>query len=472
MTDSTRFVHPYLPQTEDQIKDMLAKIGVSSIDELFNSIPKKLRFSGELKLPKPHTEHQTLSRIKDILQSNKSVDDYDSFLGGGIYHHSIPSALPALINRSEFITSYTPYAPEMSQGMLQGLWEYQSMIAELTQLELVNSSMYDMATALGEAALMCTRVTKKEIFLVPSYLQPERYQTLLTYTKGPQIKVKCYPFDPITGRVNIEELIKIFDTYKDNISGIYIENPNFFGVIEEEVSEVSKIAHNCNGLSVVGIDPISLGILQSPGYYGADIAIGEGQGLGLPMNFGGPLLGLFATKNDKRLARAIPGRIIGLTTEKNSSNRAFTMTLQTREQHIRREKATSNICTNNALCALASNIFLSLIGPNGLKNIAESSMARAAYLAEKLNDIDGIKAPVFTSQFFKEFVFQITKRHHSDKFDEYLIKNGILGGISLTPNFPSLANSYLVSVTELTSYTAINKFVKILKDYLNGKGGN
>ncbi|MHA2291371.1 MAG: aminomethyl-transferring glycine dehydrogenase subunit GcvPA [Candidatus Hodarchaeales archaeon] len=472
MENSSRFVHPFLPQTESQIKTMLESIGTSNIEDLFSGIPENLRFSDKLGLPDSHTEQETLSEVRRILQKNISLDKIPSFLGVGIYHHYIPAAVSAILNRSEFFTSYTPYAPEISQGMLQSLWEYQSMVSELTRLDLVNSSMYDMATALGEAALMCTRVTRKEIFLVPSYLQPEKFQTLQTYAQGPEISIKTYPFDQKIGIADIEVITEIFNSHKGLISGIYIENPNFWGIIEENVKEIGKIAHIQEALLVTGIDPISLGMLIPPGDYGADIAIGEGQSLGLPMNFGGPLLGLFAVRKDKKLTRAMPGRIIGLTTEKQSDKRAFTMTLQTREQHIRREKATSNICTNNALCALASAVFLSLIGPSGLKQLAELCMARTAYLMEELGMIKGINSPYFTGTPFKEFVFQLDSKFSQNKFESFILANKIQGGFPLQSYFPELGQSFLSTVTDMTSLEDINQYTQVIRDFVSKRGGS
>ncbi|MFX1284420.1 MAG: aminomethyl-transferring glycine dehydrogenase subunit GcvPA [Promethearchaeota archaeon] len=466
MTSSQRFIHPYLPQTETQIEEMLESIGVSTINELFSGIPKELRLTKKLNLPSTHSEQDTLSTVKKTLGKNKTVDEISSFLGAGIYQHFIPAIIPFLLNRSEFYTAYTPYAPEVSQGMLQALWEYQSMIAEITRLDLVNSSMYDMATALGEAALMCTRVTKKEIFLVPSYLQPEKFQTLRTYTQGPGISIKTYPFDKETGKADLYALSELTKSHKNQISGIYVENPNFWGIIEEEVKEIGNITHDIEGTFVVGIDPISLGIFKSPGDYGADIAIGEGQSIGLPMNFGGPLLGIFAVKNDRTLSRAMPGRIIGLTTEVNSSNRAFTMTLQTREQHIRREKATSNICTNNALCALASTIYLSLLGSKGLEQLAELCMSRTTYLIEELSSIDGIKSPYFSGIPFKEFIFQLDSKYPSNELDIFLLNNNIQGGLSLHPYFPELKQCYLTAVTEMTDIVDIDQFTQKVREFI------
>ncbi|WP_455465172.1 aminomethyl-transferring glycine dehydrogenase subunit GcvPA [Candidatus Hodarchaeum mangrovi] len=467
MTFTQRFIHPYLPQTDAQIKSMLDEIGISSIEELFSDIPINIRFSKELDLPNMHSEQETINRIRKILSKNVEVSKVSSFLGAGIYYQAIPAIINAILSRSEFYTAYTPYAPEISQGMLQGLWEYQSMIAELTQLDFVNSSMYDMATALGEAALMCTRTNGKNVFLVPSAIQPERYQTLETYASGANISVIKYPFNSNTGATDISALEELLKMYKGKISGVYTEHPNFFGVIETKINEISKIVHQNDALFVVGIDPISLGILKSPGEYEADIAIGEGQSLGLPMNFGGPLLGLFAVKNDIKLSRTMPGRIIGLTTEKKSEKRAFIMTLQTREQHIRREKATSNICTNNALCALASAVYLSTIGMNGLKQLARINISKTNYLIQQMKKIKILSVPVFSNPHFREFVFQLNNENLQTDFENHMFKNDIYLGYSLKKFYPNLGTSYLSSATEMTQLFDIQHFISQLNNFQN-----
>lgn len=472
MPFNSQLSHPYLPQTENQIQTMLNTIGVSSIEELFSSIPKKLIHNGRLNQPEPHSEQEVIARVKMILEQNQSTDESLSLLGAGLYYHFIPAVVSTIINRSEFYTSYTPYAPEVSQGMLQALWEYQSLIAALTKLDIVNSSMYDMATALGEAALMCTRVTKKEIFLVPSYIQPERFQTLKTYAQGSNIQLRTFSYDPEIGTVDFDSLQKIAYSQENKISGIYIEQPNFWGVIEEKIKRVGDLAHELDALFVVGIDPISLGLLKAPGDYGADIAIGEGQSLGLPMNFGGPLLGLFAVKNDMRFVRAMPGRIIGLTTEKKSKKRAFTMTLQTREQHIRRERATSNICTNNALCALASAVYLSLLGLNGIKQLAEINIARASYLVEELDSINGITAPHFSGQHFREFVFTLEDKYKYKEFESFLVKNKVHIGFSLQDSFPELGQACLSAATEMINLNDIDEIKKKILLYFSNDGGH
>lgn len=449
---------------------MLDTIGVATIEELFSTIPSNLRCSTDLALPRPHSEQETLARVKNILAKNKTMDNANPYLGAGLYQHFIPTAVPAITNRSEFYTSYTPYQPELSQGMLQALWEYQSMIAELTHLDIVNSSMYDMASALGEAALMCTRVTQKRVFIVPECLQPERSQTLDTYRRGPQIKIVNYPYDRKTGTTDMGALEEVVGTHAHQISGIYLETPNFWGIIENEVKRIGELAHDHGALFVMGFDPISLGLLKSPGEHGADIAIGSGQPLGLPMNYGGPLLGLFAVRNERRIFRSMPGRIIGLTTEKHSTNRAFTMTLQTREQHIRREKATSNICTNNALNALATTVYLSLIGPYGLKQLAETCMARTAYLMEQLAKIQGIQSPYFSGPSFREFVYQIDPNYYPVVGENAFSDQEI--GFSLGPYFPELSGCFLAAATEMTDPQSIRQEVTAFNEALNIQGGH
>ena len=471
MVSSQEFAHPFLPQTQEQIDAMLKIIKISTVEDLYSGIPSDLRFKGDLAIPESQSEQETLKKVKKILSKNLTSNELISFLGAGIYPHFVPSVVPSIINRSEFITSYTPYAPEISQGMLQALWEYQSMVAELTKLELANSSMYDLATSLGEAALMSSRVTRKEVFLAPDYIQSERLETLITYCTGPKLEVVTYPCDSKSGQIYVQAFQDILKEKENKICGIYIENPNFWGIIEENIEEIGKIAHQHKALFIIGFDPISLGILKSPGELGADIAIGEGQSTGLPMNFGGPLLGLFAVRNDRKLARSMPGRIIGLTTEKESPERAFTMTLQTREQHIRRENATSNICTNNALCGLASAVYLSLLGPDGLKNTAEACMAKATYLSDQLSTIEGLKAPHFDSPIFKEFVFSFEDEKSLKTYIEFMKSRKIIPGLSLENNSALSLNGILTSVTEMTSLSDLDKLISATKEFFDMQGG-
>lgn len=477
MKNDKLFNHEYLPHSSHEINEMMKIIGVETIDEMFTQIPPDQRFLKDLKLPSSLTEKEVLSQTKRIFAQNISLENIHTFLGSGIYYRYIPSAVSSLVNRSEFVTAYTPYAPEISQGMLQALWEYQSMIAEITGLDYVNSSMYDMSTALGESALMCTRVSrgKKTIFMVPSYINPEKMQTLRTYARGADLEVRCFEYDDNLGTANINDIENIIKTNSGKISGLYLESPNYFGNIEENVREIVELIHNDGGLFVSGFDPIFSTLLAPPSELGADIAIGEGQSLGMAMNYGGPGLGLFAVKNDKKLMRSMPGRIIGLTTEKDSDKRAFCMTLQTREQHIRREKATSNICTNNALCALNAAVYLSLLGYEGLKNVAEISIARSNYLSNQLGEIDGIQAPLFQGTHLGDFVLKIDSPKITQSaingLTGYLLENSIHGGTPLDSHFPKLENSFLWSVTEMNSLESLDILVTLMQKFIS-KGGD
>ncbi|MFX0114972.1 MAG: aminomethyl-transferring glycine dehydrogenase subunit GcvPA [Candidatus Hodarchaeota archaeon] len=443
--------NPFLPHTAADIQEMLSFLGLNEIDQLFADIPEKVRFNKKLDLPESHSEAETERHILELLQFNLTADDGPFFLGGSIYPDHIPAVVQYLIQRGEFLTSYTPYAPEISQGMLQALFEYQSLICELTGMDAANSSMYDWGTALGEAARMCARITKKGTFLVPKAIHPDRMATLIAFAKGASIKIEAIPYSLKSGQLEIEKLENSIDR---DCCGIYIENPNLFGVIETEAPMVGQLAQKLEIPLVVGADPISLGILTPPGDYGASIVVGEGQSLGLPMSFGGPSFGIFACKYDRKMIRNMPGRLIGMTKTEKSNRRSFCMTLQTREQHIRREKATSNICTNNALCAVASAIYLSLLGPKGIQEHAKLLIGRNRLLAERTNAIDGFKAPVFGANVphFRDHVIQLEKPGKTAAdLNRSLLKAGIIGGKILTHDFQDLGEALLFSVNNRQS---------------------
>ena len=363
---------------------MLNDIGLTNIEELFSDIPKKIKIKN-LDLNKSLTQQETYEKLKNLSLKNKSYDDMLFFLGGGLKPHFIPSIVKSISSRSEFYTAYTPYQSEASKGFLQAMFEYQSVIAELTELDVANCSLYDGVTALGEAALMCSRINKKKIFLIPKNISWEKKSVLNNYSKGYNIKINEINYNHETGKIDIENLK---EAVNNEVSGIYIENPNFFGIFEEDVDEISSIAKENNTLFVAGIDPISLGIIKSPGKYGADISIGEGRALGNPMNFGGSSLGIFSCK--KEFLRQIPGRIIGMTKDKEGK-KAFSMALQTREQHIRRGKATSNICTNEGLCSLAAVIFLAWLGCKGFEKLSMINYENGQKLAKKIISLDGFE---------------------------------------------------------------------------------
>lgn len=433
--------------------NMLKETGLSDIDELFSDIPKQIRVRN-LNLPKGLSQQDTEQKLREMVNKNKSFRDMLSFLGGGIKPHYIPPAVKSIISRAEFYTAYTPYQPEASQGFLQAMFEYQSMIVELTGMDIANASLYDGATALGEAALMCSRINQKKTFVIPQNISWEKKSVLKNYTRGPSIKIKEIQYGDKTGKIDLDALGKSID---NDTAGVYIENPNFFGVFEDSVDKISKIVKDAGSLFVVGIDPISLGITKSPGSYGADIVIGEGRALGSPMDFGGSSLGIFACKND--FLRQMPGRIIGMTKD-TDGKRAFCMTFQTREQHIRRSKATSNICSNEGLCALTAVAFLSLLGSNGLQELSRINFEKGQKLAKTIESVHGFEKR-FTGVNFNEFVI---KCHDPNKVNKELLKRSIQGGLVLNKWYPELKDCMLLGVSELHTDKDMEKLASALRE--------
>jgi glycine dehydrogenase subunit 1 len=436
---------------------MLKELGLKKIEDLFSDIPQKINID-DLNLPEGLTQQDTETKLKQIADKNKSYNDFLSFLGGGIKPHYVPAIVKSLTSRSEFYTAYTPYQSEASQGFLQAMFEYQSMIAEITGMDVANCSLYDGVTSLSEAALMCTRITRKSNFIIPHNISWEKKCVLNNYAKGPGIRIKEISYNSKTGKIDIDELNKIID--KDT-SGVYIENPNFFGIFEDDIKEIHDIVKKAGCLFVVGVDPISLGITKSPGDYGADIVIGEGRALGNPMNYGGSSLGIFACK--KEFLRQIPGRLIGITKD-SEGKRAFCMTLQTREQHIRRAKATSNICTNEGLCALSALVYLSWLGSDGLFNLSKINFEKGEKLAKSIQTINGFNLR-FNSTHFNEFVIEFLD--DATKLNKRLIEKNIQGGLVLDEFYPELKNCILIGVSEVHSDDDIDIFVKSLKEVSN-----
>jgi glycine dehydrogenase subunit 1 len=387
-----------------------------------------------------------------------------TFLGAGCWPHYVPAVVKEIVQRSEFLTAYTPYQPEISQGMLQTLFEYQSIICEITGMEAANCSMYDWASALGEAARMATRLTKRNEILIPKIIHPERKATLKAYAEPAEITIKQIAYNNETGQISLEDLE---NKISDKTAAVYIENPTYLGFIETQAEEISKIAHAQNALFIAGVDPTSLGILKPPGEYGADIVIGEAQPLGNPMNFGGPLLGIFACRDDLNIIRQMPGRIIGITTTIDGGKQGFCMAIQTREQHIRREKATSNICSNEALCAVASAIYMALLGPQGLRELGETIMYKANYAINLISKIEGIKTPVFKSIHFKEFTVNFDKTGLTVKeIHKKLLQNEIHGGKDISKEFPELGETALYCITEIHSKEEIDRLEETLRKIL------
>jgi glycine dehydrogenase subunit 1 len=457
--------HPYIPNSLPEIKqEMMREIGINSIDELYADIPEKYRLKKPLKLPKALSEFEVKHHVEALLSENKTCADTSMFLGGGCWPHYVPAVVKDIVQRSELFTSYTPYQPEVSQGMLQALFEYQSMICELTGMEVANCSMYDWASALGEAARMASRLTRKSEVLIPEIIHPERKATLRTYGEPAGITIKHVTYNSESGQLSLEDLK---NKISEKTAAVYIENPSYLGFIETQVDEIGRETHAHGALFIVGVDPTSLGILKPPSEYGADIVVGEAQPLGNSMSFGGPLLGIFACRDDLSLIRQMPGRVIGMTTTLDGGEQGFCMALQTREQHIRREKATSNICTNEALCAVASAVYMALLGPEGFCGLAKTIMCRANYAIRLLSEIRGVKAPVFDSAHFEEFTVNFDEAGLSVKeVNEKLLRRQIHGGKDVSKQFLGVGQTALYCVTEIHSKDEIARLAHALEEIL------
>jgi len=434
---------------------MLKELGLESVDDLFSDIPPEVRVEG-IDLPPGMSEIEVIREIGSILDSNMSADRCPCFMGGGLYNHFIPSALRTILSRSEFYTSYTPYQAEISQGMLQSLFEYQSFIAELTQMEAVNSSMYDASTALGEAATMCHRISGRRKFLIPRNINWEKRSVLLNYVHGLGMEVLDYGFTEETGEIDLDDLKVKAD---NDVAGLYAEVPNLFGVVDRQVPKLKEMFPDV--ALVVGVHPLSLGILRPPGEYGADIVVGEGQPLGMPVSFGGPLLGIFAARQEH--VRKMPGRVIGLTRDAGGK-RAYCMTLQTREQHIRRSKATSNICSNEALMALAAAAYLALVGREGLRTLAKMNISRAKDLMERIGEIRGFQSPVFQSYHFNEFAVRTPIK--PEKMNKVLLRKGIIGGLPLGQHVAGMKDHMLIATTEMNTDADHDRLIAAMEEIL------
>jgi glycine dehydrogenase subunit 1 len=458
--------HPYIPNALPEIEqEMMNEIGIKTIGELYADVPEKYRLKKSLKLPEALSEFELKKHVESLLSENKTNSDMSVFLGAGCWPHYVPAVVKEIVQRSEFLTSYTPYQPEISQGLLQSLFEYQSMICELTGMDVANCSMYDWASALGEAVRMAVRIKKRKEILVPKTIHPERFTVLKTYVEPAGITLKQVAYNPQTGMIDLDNLK---EEISENTAAVYIENPSYLGFVESQIDEIDKEAHACNALLIVGVDPTSLGLLKPPGEYGADIVIGEAQPLGNAMNFGGPLLGIFACRDDLNVIRQMPGRIIGLTSTQDGSKQGFCMTLQTREQHIRREKATSNICTNEALCAVASAAYMALLGPEGFQELGETIIAKANYAMQSLSRINGVRTPLFKAAHFKEFTVNFDAAGLSVKeVNEKLLQAHIHGGKDISREFPELGQTALYCVTEIHSKEEIYSLADALKKIMS-----
>lgn len=458
--------HPYIPNSVSETKqEMMREVGVENVDQLYEDIPEKYLLEKKLNLPeKGMSEFEVKRHVENMLSRNRPCDHMSVFLGAGCWPHYVPAVVEEIVRRSELLTSYTPYQPEVSQGMLQALFEYQSMICELTDMAVSNCSMYDWASALGEAARMAARVRGRNEILIPKIIHPERASTLRVFAQPADIRISEVDYEKGSGQLDLSDLRK---KLSDRTAAVYIENPSYLGFIETQVEEIRREAHARDALLMVGVDPTSLGVIRPPGEYGADVVVGEAQPLGNAMNFGGPLLGIMACREDMNLIRQMPGRIIGMTTTQNKNKHGFCMTMQTREQHIRREKATSNICTNEALCAVASAVYMALLGPEGLHELGETIMHNANYSMRLLSSIKNVKIPVFKSAHFKEFTVNFDQTGLTvEKINKRLLEHQIQGGKDISNEFPELGQTALCCVTEIHTKDEIQRLASALEDVL------
>jgi glycine dehydrogenase subunit 1 len=442
----------FLPQTDQDREAMLKTIGVNRLEDLFQVVPGKHRFP-ELNLPPTLTEMEVVSELKDISDANETIGDLTSFLGAGAYNHYIPAAVDTIISRGEFLTAYTPYQPEVSQGTLQAIFDYQSLIAALTGMEVSNASHYDGATAVAEAVSMAYANFrgKRKKMVFSRAVNPQYRQTVKTYHHGTDIELieDSSPFSD-----GPEDLSPAID---ENTALVIVQYPDFFGGMYDYTA-LAEATHKVGALLAIAVNPLALGLLTPPGEFGADIVTGEGQPLGIPLSLGGPYLGLFATR--KEYVRKMAGRLVGETVDKDG-RRAFVLTLTAREQHIRREKATSNICTNQGLMMLASTVYMSLLGKHGLRQVAELCYHKAHYAA---NEIDKLNSYSVWNQapFFHEFVVRCPKP--VEEINQHLLDHGVLGGYDLGIDYPELANHMLIAVTEMNSRDDIDLLLELLEE--------
>ncbi len=440
----------YIPHTPEDRENMLSAIGAGSLDDLLKTIPEKLRLTEPLSVGEALSEAELAAHFENLAAANDGPDRLISFLGGGVYDHYVPAAVDSLSSRSEFYTAYTPYQPEVAQGTLQVIYEFQSLICRLTGMDVANASLYDCGSAVAEAALVALAATRRPHIIISGSVHPRYREVLVSYTQGRDMILDTVAEKNDSS--NVETITKLIN---DRTAGVIVQSPNFFGRLED-FSGIEHAVHEAGGLLIDVFHPVALGVCRTPGEQGADLAVGEGQPLGNPPSFGGPLLGLLAAK--KKFVRRIPGRIVGRTTDKQGRP-GYVMTLQTREQHIRREKATSNICTAQALVATRAAIYLSLMGRRGFRALAEVCMRRAHYLALKIAALDGFVLP-YPGPFFNEFV--VSCPIPAARVIEAMSEQGIAPGIDLSRFYPGREHDLLVCVTEKHSPAQLERYVEIL----------
>ena len=439
----------YIPNSPEERQEMLTAVGLASADELFRSIPTDVQLGRRLEITEPLAESEVIGAMESFAAKNTAATK-PSFLGAGVYSHFSPTIVDHLIQRSEFFTSYTPYQPEISQGTLQYIFEFQTLICQLTGMEVANASMYDGSTAMAEAYVMAQRVTRRDKIIVADSVHPEYRAVARTYTQHGDAEIVSVGFDE-TGRV------APLAGLDDKTAAVVIQSPNFFGCVED-LAAIAEQAHAVGALLVVVVtEAISLGLLKPPGACGADIVVGEGQSFGVPMSFGGPHVGLFATR--EKFVRQMPGRLCGVAYDKNG-NRGFVLTLSTREQHIRREKATSNICTNQGLIALAATIYMEAMGKKGLQEVAMQNAQKTAYAAKQIAGIGGFEI-AFSAPKFNEFVVR-GPRAATEILEKLRSENGIIGGLALSKYYEGRDNEFLICVTETMSRESIDRLASAL----------
>lgn len=442
----------YLPMTEQDKKEMLEAIGIEAVDELFSDIPEEVRFNGRLNIKEAKSESALTKELFKLANQNVNLKTHASFLGAGVYDHYIPSIVDHVISRSEFYTAYTPYQPEISQGELQAIFEFQTMICELTGMDVANSSMYDGGTALAEAAMLACGQTRRKTILISEAVHPEYREVVKTYARGQRHQVVEIPLN--NGVTSTEQLKELMS---NDVAAVIIQYPNFFGRIEP-LKDFAAIAHEYKSLFVVSCNPVALGILTPPGNLGADIVTGDAQPFGIPTSFGGPHCGFFAVS--KKLMRKIPGRLVGQTVDEDG-RRGFVLTLQAREQHIRREKATSNICSNQALNALAASVAMSSLGKKGIREMAVKNVQKANYAKKQFKE-KGFDI-VYDGPIFNEFVLKVDKP--ISQLSQHLLEKGFIAGYDLGKLDEKLHGHMLVCVTEVRTKEEIDQFVEEVGAY-------
>lgn len=448
----------YTPHTPREIEEMLEEIGVSSIEDLFNSIPEDDRMEESLDLPPSLSEQELYKHIQDLSDQNEDYTDFDSYLGGGMYFHYTPAVVSEMSSRNEFYTAYTPYQAEASQGILQAFYEYQTMLCNLTGMELSNASLYDGPSALAEALLMLLGESSGEAIYLPDTLHPEYREVVHTYLRHYSVEIRSIPME--NGTIKPETLQ---ESLSEDPGPVVVQQPNFLGHLEP-VHRIAEITEHSDSHLVSVVEPLSLAYLEPPGNWNAEVVVGDLQPFGIPLNYGGPSAGFLTTK-EKHL-RKVPGRLIGRTHEKGTSpeesQTTYVMTLQTREQHIRREKATSNICTNQGLLTLHATVYLAALGQNGIRKLANLCLQKSHYLKQRITELPGFDDPFPDQSFFNEFV--VSAPESPDQLNKALLDQEILGGLSIQNQFPDIQNPWLLAATEWNKREEMERFIDELEE--------